>query len=308
MSALESALERQNVGSLQRVRSEGFPKIHRYGEFVYERYDVNRRNLRILRGRAIRFLKSGASPFEDQLGYDEFRSPDEVRHNIRPGGEVVFVRPIMIGQVPRNDIAVVTQELRNGILITGAKVVKREFRGKGIGKHLAWDAILRLNPEAATGRTRNHVVLGTYANLVFEEERIISAISPIETDGKYTEYAKRDLGIILEPEEKKTLDFKNGLYPPDTYPRITDLRGFRRPRSNPELAKIYDAMRDIGVDPKLGNALRYYAPINQDVLERARAAYHPIEVMFLPDTLSRRLMAAIFGMSIFATLLPPFKK
>lgn len=309
MSTLESALEIQSAGSLQGVRYERFPTNHIHGDFIYERFRVNRRNYW--------YLRYKTKPFEDELGYDEFRAPGEVIHNIQPGGEVIFVKPVR-GRDIGKEIAVATQELRVGVLVTGVKIVRREYQGKGIGTHLAEDAILRHKPTAATGKTRNWRVIRAYEQLEYQGQRLIERIPPIDTEHevsgtakkvhKLSDEAKEVLKVVLFPKELEGLDLETGLYPADTYPRIADFRDFRVPR-NPHGVRIYNAMREVGINPAIGNGLRYYAEVNQEVLERASAAYHPREVVVFPEkSLPRRIFAAIMGMSILVIPGPSFKK
>lgn len=305
MSALESAFEGQRGRSVPRMRSEGFPAIHIHGNFLYERFDITRRN--------VWYLRHKAKPFEDKLGYDEFKSPDEVRHNIRSGGEVVFVRPTK-GRDEGKDIAIATREMRQDILVTGAVVVNEEYQKKGIGTHLAEDAILRHKPEAATGRARKWQVLRTYEALEYLGERLVTVISSIDTGGKLNQGAQEKLPNILEPEERKQFDPETGLYRDDTLPRLlgADAKDLLPPRNNPEGARIANALKNLGVLPELGNAARYWIEFDQDVLKKVSAAYHPIQGILVPrGSRPNRLIAAIFGLPIFASMqssLASFKK
>lgn len=305
MSALESAFERQNLRSAKAVPAEGFPATHIYGDFIYERFRVNHRNLW--------YLRHKAKPFEDELGFDAFRSPDEVRHNIRLGGEIIFVMPAR-GIDKGKDIAVAARETRDGVLVTGVVVVHKNYQRKGIGKHLAEDAILRLKPRAATGRTRRWEVPRIYEGLEYRGERLVGAISPIDTNGRLSQEAQEKLPVILEKEERRKLNLEKGLYADDTYPRLlgADAKDSRPPRNNPAGARIFDAMKDLGIDPARGNGLRYWLEINHDVLERASAAYNPREVVFIPTrSLLTRIKAAIFGLPLLARMQPSlasFKK
>lgn len=303
MAALESAFERQNLKSVEAVRSEGFPATHIYGDFIYERFKVNRRNVWYLRHRA--------KPFEDELGYDAFRSPDEVRHNIRPGGEVVFVKPVR-GKYAGEEIAVATRETRRGVLVTGAVVVKEGYRKKGIGTHLAEDAILRHKPISATGRTRRWEVLRTYEKLEYQGRRLLKTTSPIDTGGRLSQEAQNKLPIILELKELEQFDLETGLYSNDTLPRLlgTDTKDFRPPPKNDlEGTRVYNALREHGVRPELGNAVRYWDEFDQDILEKASAAYNPREVIVFPTKpLISRIIASILGLSFFTRIQPSFKK
>ncbi|GEM_PF-5759744 len=305
MSALESAFESQRVGRVPAARSKRFPAIHINGDFIYERFDITRRNYW--------YLRHKAKPFEDKLGYDEFKSPDEVRHNIRPGGEVVFVKPIK-GRDTGKDIAIATREMRQDILVTGAVVVNEEYQKKGIGTHLAEDAILRHKPKGTTGRARKWQVLRTYEKLTFQGKRLIKEISPIDTDSKLSQVAKEKLSNILEPEERKQFDLETGLYRDDTLPRLlgAEARALRPPKSDSEGTRIAIALKDLGVSPEKGNAARYWNEIDQDVLEEASAAYNPIQVVVLPaGSRHNRIIAAIFGLPLFASMqssLASFKK
>lgn len=305
MSALESAAERQKARLAPRVRSEKFPAVHICGNFIYERIKVDKKNLW--------YLRHLAKPFEDELGYDAFRSPDEVRHNIRLGGEVIFVMPAG-GLDAGRKIAVATREMREEILVTGAVVVHKDYRRRGIATHLAEDAILRHQPKGATGRTRRWEVLRTYEALEDEGKRLVQVISPIDTNGKLSQEAQDKLPMILEPKERDQFDPETGLYPDDSLPRLlgADARDFRPPKNNPAGTRIAIALKDLGVLPEKGNAVRYWIEFNQDVLEKASAAYHPIQVLVLPArSRPNRLIAAILGLPLFArmqTSLASFKK
>ncbi|MDP3948216.1 MAG: GNAT family N-acetyltransferase [bacterium] len=306
MSALESAAGRQKARSAPRVRSEKFPAVHICGNYLYERFKVEQRNLW--------YLRRLAKPFEDELGYDAFRSPDEVRHNIRLGGEVIFVMPAGGLDVGRK-IAVATREMRGEILVTGAVVVHKDYRRRGIATHLAEDAILRYQPIGATGRTRRWEVLRTYEALEDQGEKLVNVISPIDTYGKLSKEAQDKLPVILEPKERDhQFDPETGLYPDDALPRLlgADARGFRPPKNNPEGTRIANALKDLGVLPEKGNAVRYWIEFNQDVLKKASDAYRPIQVVVFPaGTRPNRLIAAIFGLPLFAFIQPSlasFKK
>lgn len=296
----ELAIEGQNRGFSQRVRSERLPATHIHGDFLYEVIGVNRRNAW--------YLRHLAKPFEDKLGYDAFRSPDEVRHNIRPGGEVTLVKPAK-GRDFGKIIALATREMRHKVLVTGVVVVNEEYRRKGIAGHLAEDAILRNKPKAATGRTRRWEVFRTYEGLEYQGERYIPAITPIDTDGRLPEEVRNQLVFVLTPQELKGLDLETGLYPDGTYPQITDLRNFPSPRNNPAGARIFNAMKEMGIDPARGNGLRYWAELNQDVLEQASSAYNPIRVVIFPgSSLRDRLVAAIFDLPLVHLLQPALKR
>lgn len=297
MSLAELASERQNARPLQGVYSERFPATHIHGDFIYRRFRVNRRNSYLLR------LK--AKPFEDQLGYDAFRSPDEVRHNIREGGEVTFVMPAR-GKDMGKEIAIATREMRGGILVTGVVVVNEQYQKKGIATHLAEDAVLRHKPIVITGRTRRWEVQRTYESLEYQGERLIPVISPVDTGGTLPEEAQRQLVIVLTPKEREKLDLGTGLYPEGTYPRIIDLRNFPLPRNNPEGARIVNVLREMGIDPKNGRGFRYFGETDQDVLGLASAVYHPARVVILSNqSVLDRLIAVLSGI----VLVPPaFKK
>lgn len=295
MSVPESAIRREDLGFSQRTRFEEFPASHIHGGFVYRRFKVNIRNNYLLR------LK--AKPFEDQLGYDVFRSPDEVRHNIRKGGEVTFVMPAR-GRAAGEEIAVATREMRQGVLVTGVVVVNEQYRKTGIATHLAEDAVLRHKPIAVTGRTRRWEVQRTYESLEYQGNRVIPVISPVDTGGRLLEEAQRQLVIVLTPKEREGLDLETGLYPEGTYPRIIDLKSFPLPRNNPEGARIVNVLKEMGIDPKNGRGFRYYGETDQDVLNSASATYNPKEVVILPTPLIDRLIAALSGI----VFIPPVFK
>lgn len=293
----------ESEGNLGKRPSQRFPKIHIHEGLVYETGKVTRRNLWYYRHIGV--------PFEDKLGFDVFRSPDEVRHNIRPGGEVTLVKPAR-GKDSGKNIAIATREMRQGILVTGVVVVNEEYRRKGIARHLAEDVILRHKPKAATSRTRVWQVIRTYEGLEYQGERLSKVISPIDTGGRLTQEAKDQLVTVLTAKEREELDLETGLYPDDTYPRITrtaDLRNFAPSRNNLEGTRIFNAMREMGIDPARGNGLRYWIEFDQDVLEKASAAYNPREVVILPaPSRFKKIIAAIFDLPIINFIQPSFKK
>lgn len=297
MSLAEIISEGQNARPLQRGHSERFPATYIHGEFVYRRFKVSRRNSYLLR------LK--AKPFEDQLGYDVFRSPDEVRHNIREGGEVTFVMPAR-GRAAGKEIAVATREMRQGVLVTGVVVVNEQYRKTGIATYLAEDAVLRHKPIAVTGRTRRWEVQRTYESLEYQGNRVIPVISPVDTGGRLLEEAQRQLVIVLTPKEREGLDLETGLYPEGTYPRIIDLKSFPLPRNNPEGARIVDVLKEMGIDPKNGRGFRYYGETDQNVLNSASAAYHPTEVVILPNQSALDRLIAVLSGIVFIP--PAFKR
>lgn len=292
----ELAIERQNGGTGQRAQPEVFSPIHKHGDFVYERIKINRRNVWLVRFKAV--------PFEHQLGYEEvFRRPDEVRHNIRPGVEVTSVKPVR-GKDAGKEIAIATREMRRGVLVTGMVVVNEEYRKKGIATHLAEDAIFRLQPRAVTGRARRWEVPRTYERVEYQGERVVPVVSPIDTGGRLPGEAQRQLVIVLTPKEREGLDLEKGLYSPGIFPIITDLRSFTPPRNNPEGTRIFNVLNEMGVYP--ARAFRYWGLTDQDVLKRAKATYRPTEVVIMPRSRSLldRLIAALSGI-VFA---PPALK
>lgn len=293
MSLAELVSERQNARPLQGVHSERFPATHIHGDFIYNRFRVNYKNRWLLMRKAI--------PFEEQLGYDAFRSPDEVRHNIRRGGEVIFVMPAR-GKDMGKEIAVATREMRQGILVTGVVVVNEQYRRKGIATHLAEDAVLRHKPIAVTGRTRRWEVYRIYESLEYQGERLIPVISPVDTGGRLLEEAQRQLVVVLAPEERKKLDLEKGLYEHGTYPKIKDLRVLAPPRNNPVAVRIFDFLEKQDISDR---GTRYFGPTDQQFLNPASAAYNPKEVVILSISPIDRLIAVLSRI----TFTPPaFKK
>lgn len=280
------------------------PVTYIHDGFIYEVIQVNKRNVWLIRHELI--------PFEAELGYDYFRGPYELRHNVQPGKEVIIVKPVE-GRDIGKPVAAVTQEMREGTLVIGAKVVKERYRNQGIGSYLAEDAVLRHKPKDITGRTRKGAVIRIYEKLEFEGARIVDEISPIDTGGQLSEHARQVFEAALHHSELRTLDLTTGLYPPGTYPKVVDIREFRPPRNNPEAQRIYSIMRGMGIDPYIGNGFRYDGKVNQEVLEAAAAAYKPREVVVL-GTLARprqRLIASLLGLPqvfIQGALTPAFKK
>lgn len=295
MSALESIFDGKRPGFVRVVRSERFPATHINGDFIYDRYKINRRN--------VWYFRYKAKNFEDQVHHDEFKSPDEVRHNIRPGVEVILVKPVR-GRDIGKDIAIATREMREDVLVTGIVVVDEKYQQKGIGTHLAEDAILRYKPKAGTGRTRKWQVLRTYERLEYLGESIVKKISPTDTNGKLVPEAKERIPSILTPKEYKGLDLETGLYPDGTYPRLAaDVKDFRPPKNDPEGLRLFQAVKDLGIDPVKGNGFRYWLEINEEVLEKASAAYNPREVVILPvRSLRDKIIDSILGLSSLANV------
>lgn len=296
----ELAIEGQNRGFSQRVRSEAFPANHIHGDFIYRRIRVNRRNSLLVRLKAI--------PFENQMGYDALRTPNEVRHNIREGGEVTFVMPAR-GKDMGKEIAIATREMRRGVLVTGVVVVNEDYRRKGIATHLAEDAVLRLKPVAVTGRTRDWRVYRTYERLEYQGERVLPIIAPIDTDRRLPEEARRRLVVVLTSEERKKLNLERGLYPEGTYPRLIDKKKFPIPRNDPAGFRIYSILKEMGIDPSnpedRGRGTRYDALTEQEVVDSASAKYNPKEVVILPTPFIDRLIAALSGIVFIP---PSFKR
>lgn len=250
-----------------------------YDEFEFETTRVTERNKWDLRHRAVRF--------EELLDYDSFRTHDEVRHNIRPRGEVVIVRTA--DRYPK-DVAILAQEIREGMVggrvvrcaAIGAKVVAEEFQGYGIGTQLTIDTIVRYaqmgrSIDFITGRTRKWEVIRTQ-----QKTGLVRAISPIEAP--MTPEAQQELQAVLHPAELKDLDLRTGVYA-NVYPSARP-ESFTPRKDNEAAMRIYNRLLELGVEPGGVNGIRYHTKIDQEALDailaRIDAGYGSLEVVKTP--------------------------
>lgn len=250
-----------------------FPTSYEYLGFAYEVQKVTRKNRGSLRFRVL--------PFEGELGYDSFRTHDEVRHNIQEGREVIFARTL--GRRPR-DVGVVTQEVKRveidgeakRIGVIGVKAILPNYQGRGIGTHLAEDLIYRHRPHAITGRTRSWRVIRVY-----EDTGLIGPILPI--DGVPTQEMQDVLPQVLNKAALKRLELTTGRYDGshgDIYPKA-DRRFLVPDPSNKGAKRIYDKIigPEIGANPEDGDGIRYYAKVDQEAVDFAIRSYNPREVV-----------------------------
>lgn len=239
-----------------KVPTKRYPIVHTHKGVGYELFRVNRENIRDLRLRAL--------PFEKEFGYeDTFLIHDKVKHYVREGGEVVFAKTL--DRSPR-DIGVTTQEIRRTgqlvVLSVGIRVVLPEYQNRGISTHMAREGIMRLRPDAATGQIRTWRI-----PCMYEDTGFIKGIPPF--DEPLTPEIQQSLGDVLDKSMLTTTDLRTGLclgvfppVPPDRFiPPSTNERGMW----------FYNRIREIGADPVKGDAIRYFALVNQEAVETAIA-------------------------------------
>ncbi|MDD5415678.1 MAG: hypothetical protein PHE48_01590 [Candidatus Daviesbacteria bacterium] len=264
---------RESVG-LSLVLPRGNPVTRIHNGIFYETHRVTPNNMWALRFRAL--------PFEKQLGYDSFRTHDEIRHHIqpRPGRlvEVEFARIRYKGEMV--DIGVVTQEIadisvdgqkKRGLSI-GVKVVDPKFENRDIGTQLLIDALLEHDGiDFVTGRSRNGRV---YRYL--EKSFLIEKTFPL--DGEFTPEIVEALRQILDITNfKQIADLRIGLCV-GIYP-LADSALFIAPKNNPAAERIVNRLTELGVEPGGLNGLRYYAVVDKEAVMTARDKYAGNEIL-----------------------------
>lgn len=262
----------KNEGNLREMPSRRFSVIHVHDGFAYETHRVMKENMRTLRLRAF--------PFEQLLGYDVFRTPDEIRHHIQPRPnrlvQVVFVRTL--GSNAR-DVAVVTQEVadvsagedKKRVLSIGVKAVSPDFQDRDIGSQLLIDGILENDVDIITGQSRNGRV---YRYL--EKTPLIK--KTLSLDGDFTPEVPEVLRQVLDKTTfRRISDFRTGLclgiYPP------ADSKLFIAPKNNEAAVRVVNRLKELGVEPGGPNGLRYYALVDREAVRVAKSEYAGTETL-----------------------------
>lgn len=241
-----------------------YPLVTIHDGLMYSVYKVTRSNRDELRHRAL--------PFEREFGYtNSFLTHDKVRHYIREGGEVVFTRTM---DRDGKDVALVTQEMRKvvvdgqerNILSVGIRVVLESHQKHGIAKHQLREAVSRLQPDAITGQFRTYRIARLY-----QEAEFISVLSPI--DGPMTKEMQEALEAILDKSTLRVTNLRTGvamgIFPPG------ESRRFIPPPANQKAVEVDRRIRALGAIPERGDAIRYYATVDQETVD---ASYLPSEV------------------------------
>lgn len=260
-------------GNADEVPVRRFPITHVHNGFAFETHKVTRANMWELRHRAF--------PFEQILGYDVFRTPDEIRHHIqpRPGRlvEVVFARTIRLHS---KDVGVVTQELvdvsvaeqKRRVLSIGVKAVSPEFQNRDIGTLLLEDTLLEHDGiDVVTGKSRNPRVFR-----YLEKTPLIKRIFGFDED--FTDEVVETLALALDKTAfKQITDLRRGLcigiYPP------ADSRLFIASKNNEVAERIVAKLRERGVEPGGVNGLRYFAEVDKEAVEAAKSSYVMTETL-----------------------------
>lgn len=241
-----------------------YPLVTVYDGLLYSVHRVTRDNRGELRRRAL--------PFEEEFGYsDSFLTHDKVRHYIREGGEVVFTKTTDRDQ---RDVALVTQEMRRvviggqerNILSIGIRVVLEPYQKHGVARHQLREAVTRLHPDAITGQFRTWRIARLY-----QETDLISELAPI--DGPMTDEMQEALGAILDKSTLRVTNLRTGvamgIFPPG------ESRRFIPSPTNEKAVEVDRRIRALGAIPERGDAIRYYATVDQEAVD---ASYLPPEV------------------------------
>lgn len=276
-------------GPLRKVLPDTFGISEEQGQFIFETIRVTEANIKPLRIRV--------HPFETSLGYNVLEAPDEVRHNIQRGGEVLIAKYLgfmekMLGRPPV-DVGVLTHEVREGLIpqadrenrlvradIVGVNVVFGDFQAGKKGVHIstkfAEDTLVRYRPDYFSGKTRNIDVIRKYQRL--QEMGLIKRIFPIDEDytGEVIDVLR---AILYRAEFNRISNLRTGLCM-GIYPEAA-LSSFVPRSDRAEALKVYDRFEEIGVYPrvekdekgkrdvkgkKVRNGVRYLAEVNQDAL------------------------------------------
>ena len=260
-------------GNLREMPPRKFPITHAHNGFAFETHRVMRTNMWELRHRAY--------PFEQILGYDAFRTPDEIRHHIqpRPGRlvEVVFARTIRsnpkdVGVVTQEIVDVIVAEQNRRILSIGVKAILPELQNHNIGTLLLEDALLEHDEiDAVTGKSRNPRVFR-----YLEKSLLIKIIHGFEED--FTPEVVEALSQALDTTAfKQITDLRRGLcvgiYPP------ADSRLFIAPKNNEVAERIVDKLRERGVEPGGTNGIRYFAEVDKEAVKAAQSDYRMTETL-----------------------------
>lgn len=276
-----------------KVPTKRYPIVHIHGGVVYETNKVTRDNIKDLRTRAL--------PFEKEFGYgDSFLTHDKVRHYVREGGEVVFARTI---DHTTRDIGVATQELKRvavgrgkevKVLSVGIRVVLAEHQDHGISTYMARESIMRLRPDAVTGQIRTWRI-----PCMYEDTRFFTKISPF--DELLTPKNQRVLTGVLDRSTLAATNLSTGLCL-GVFP-ATEAGRFIPPSTNERGVRYYSKIRALGADPAKGDAIRYFATVNQQAVEIAIArGYTAPEIADTTDTGLRAVASRPFLVSVFRNL------
>lgn len=208
-------------------------------------------------------------PLHEKLGLKLSRTEREVFYNLKVGTEVGIIKKSATGpEHEAEDVAFVAQSIEEfyvsgrqmRILSIAAKVVAPEHQRHQLGTYLAQEAILRLHPEAVTGRTPNPNAIRAYEKTGFIEE-----IYPI--DKLYPWSIQTAVAVMLGREgmEENKISLRTGrcqmVYPPGTS------RTFIREEMSESVDRIFKIMVGPAINANLeeGDGVRYWAPVNRRI-------------------------------------------
>ena len=288
----------KSEGDSRRAFARVNPVIYKVDGFAYETHKVTQENYRSLRRR---FL-----PFEYVFDYeDSFFIHEKAVHNIRRGGEVIFARTL--GRHPK-DVGAVTQDVRIALidgqeiklLNIGVRSVLPEFQGRGIGAELGKVGMIIHIPDIVTGMSRTWRIFRAY-----EKTGFIKETRPI--GGPLTSIDQQAFDQKLRPSEREKLDLRTGVYK-DILPHA-GIRRFIPPPNNIRGNEIYRKMKELGVNPAEGDAIRYAAEVDKEALLAAIAAGYGRDAEIPPSTglisaiksLPRAIVAALRLQKYFVT-------
>lgn len=256
--------------SFQRAALPIPPKVHVHGHYAYETWQVTRSNMEKLRERAFKF--------EKLLGYDKFRTPEEVKHHIQPRPhrvvQVVFARttgrnPIDVGAVVQEIVDVNVAGEQKRVLSIDVRSVRKEFEGYNIGTRLTVDTLLENEGiDFITGQSRNGRVfrilekmkeaglvkkIGGYEEPLTPEDFPVLKQSLDKTH--YKQVAKVGTGLLL------------CVYP------LRDSKDFEAPSNNQDAVRVEERLKALQVPPGGVNGLRYLTFVDQATIQELLPAY-----------------------------------
>lgn len=283
MAAIENIGKHMNKGpeNLPGISAQKPPRTHIHHGFAFETHLVTSKNLRPLRVRAHRF--------EGYVGYDVIDAADQIRYNIRPSTrnrqvEVEFVKRLEAGGRDKgSDVGVVTQAIvdlnvgeqhKRGLDI-GVKAVDPKLRGRDLGFLLLVDALLEHEDiDFVTGQSRNGRVFR-----YLEKAKDQGLLEEIR--GYQSPLAPEDLEVLEQTLSRRKYNqvsrLRTGLCL-RIYPK-TASELFIAPPNNPEAVRIVDHLKSLRVEPGGVNGIRYFAPVNKEVVKAAREEYERTETV-----------------------------